>query len=362
MSGAERPVLGVLVVGEPHRNARSLLVELRRWCSPRTADPASVAARAWLALSPRAPGVDVASRSGSPLAVWVDSSAEAEEAARLEPAVLLTGSSALAQRLGAAALLIPSPADVDVATIPVMPPFVRKRVRRRFGLPEHMVVDLRGAAPHAAGDMAGDTALAVAAAAIVPARRLAEALAWGTPVVTDAESAAGLAARDRVELRVGTPDDLVRIAGDLAADEAQAAVLSRAGRRLVEKGREPDRLALEVARRLGLWVPSAPAWRGRVDAELADLRTPAGAHIRQRLEAMMTGVADDAPPGSSRVTNAPSRHLEDSALLGLRAELARTDTSLPEPYAPSTPSLGMRRRVRRIAGRVRRRVRRATHS
>jgi hypothetical protein len=353
----------VLVGGEPHRNARSLLVELRRWCNPRTADPASIAARAWLALSPRAPGVDVASRSDSPLAVWVDTSAEAEAAARLEPVVLLTGSPALAQRLGSAALLIPSPADLDVAAIPVMPPFVRTRVRRRFGLPEHMVVDLRDAAPHAAaGDMAGDTALAVAAVAIVPARRLAEALAWGTPVVTDAESAAGLAARDGVELRVGTPDDLVRIAGDLAADEAQAAVLSRAGRRLVEKGREPDRLALEVARRLGLWVPSAPAWRGRVDAELADLRTPAGAHIRQRLEAMMTGVADDAPPGSSRVTNAPSRHLEDSALLGLRAELARTDTSLPEPYAPSTPSLGMRRRVRRIAGRVRRRVRRATHS
>jgi len=357
MSGAERPVLGVLVAGEPHPNARSLLIELRRWCTPRAADPASVATRAWLALSSRAPGVDVASRSGAPLAVWVDSSVQAEEAARLEPAVLLTGSPALAQRLGAAALLIPAPADLDVAAIPVMPPFVRKRVRRRFGLPEHMVIDLRDGAPHA---VAGDTALAVTAAAIVPARRLAGALAWGTPVVTDAESAAGLGARDGAELRVGTPDDLVRIAGDLAADETQAAVLSRAGRRLVEKGREPDRPALEVARRLGLWVPAAPAWRGRVDAELADLRTPARARIRQRLETIMAGVADDAPHGSSRVTDAPSRHLEDSALMGLRAELARTNSSLPEPYAPSAPSLGMRQRVRRIAGRVRRRVRRAT--
>jgi hypothetical protein len=352
------PVLGLLVDGEPHPNARGLLVELRRWCVPRPADPASDPAPAWLALSSRAPGLDAASASGSPLAAWVESAAEAEEAARLNPAILLTGSAALAERLGTGVLVVPAPAELDVAAIPVMPPFVRKRVRRRFGLPEEMVIDLRDSAPHAlAGDGLSHTALAVTAAAIVPAGRLAEALAWGTPAVTDAESAAAMAASDGVEVRVGAPDDLARIAELLAADETQAALLSRAGRRLVEQGREPERLALEVARRLGLWPQPAPEWRGRVEAELVDLHTPAGSRLRERLDTIMTGVTADPSHGAAHVTSAPSRHLEEAPLMDLRAELARTDHALPEPYMPPAPRIGLRRRVRRLAGRVIRRRR-----
>jgi hypothetical protein len=358
MTGAAQPVLGLLVAGEPHRQARGLLVDLRRWCVPRATDPASEPAPAWLALSSRAPGVDVAARTGSPLAVWVDNPAEAEDAARLEPALLITGSAALAERLGTGVLLVPAPPGLVLAAIPVMPPFVRKRVRRRFGLPEEMVIDLRNGTARA-GDVGAisQTALAVAAAAIVPGGRLAEALAWGTPAVTDAESAAAMAARDGIELRTGAPDELARIADDLAADETQAALLSRAGRRLVEQGREPERVALEVARRLGLWPAAPPEWRTRLDAELADLRTPAGARIRQRLETIMAGVADDPKQGAARVTGSPSRHLDDAALKGLRAELARTNPALPEPYMPPAPRTRLRRRVRRLAGRVGRRLR-----
>ncbi|HEY4870229.1 MAG TPA: hypothetical protein VII79_09500, partial [Candidatus Dormibacteraeota bacterium] len=90
MTVAGHPILGLLVDGEPHPNARGLLVELRRWCIPRQTDPASDPAPAWLALSSRAPGLDAASRSGSPLAVWVENAAEADAAARLHPALLLT--------------------------------------------------------------------------------------------------------------------------------------------------------------------------------------------------------------------------------------------------------------------------------
>jgi hypothetical protein len=290
--------------------------------------------------------------------VWVENAADAEAAARLHPALLLTGSAALAEGLGTGVLLVPAPAELDVAAIPVMPPFVRKRVRRRFGLPEEMVIDLRESAAHApAGDGLSHTALAVTAAAIVPAGRLAEARAWGTPAVTDAEAAAAVAASDGVEVRVGAPDNLARIADLLAADETQAAMLSRAGRRLVEQGREPDRLALEIARRLGLWPPAAPDWRGRVDAELAELRTLAGARLRQRLETIMAGVSGDPPYAAARVTGALSRHLEEAALTDLRAELARTYPALPEPYLPPAPRTGLSRRARRLAGRVIRRRR-----
>lgn len=267
--------LGLLIAPDPPAGVAMLARLLDRWCAPRAADPRHDSPAAWLASSPRAPGLDDALESGVPVAVWV---ATADDVAalghRARGAVLVTdGADAVA---GHDVLVVGG--AIDVQRFPYVSPFVRARWRAARGLPATMVAVI-----HADGSDVDDTVptmLALASAVAVSGSQLLEALAWGAPCATDAESAAMAGATNGHEVVIVEPDGLRDAASELAADPVLAATLSRAGRRLVERRHDRGRTPLALARRLGL-VGSTAA--GRIDEALDELWTPTRARIRDRV-------------------------------------------------------------------------------
>lgn len=245
MPASARPVLGLLVAPGPPAALIALLVELYPWCDVRTADfDASVAA--WLVSSARAPAIETASRSGRPWALWVDDADGLQRSEELGPSLIVTGVPAVARSSGA--VLIPADRDAPADRIGAVPPFVRERLRRRSRLPARLVADIdSGSVP---ADLIA-AALAVCSACIVSGERVVEALAWGAPTVTDAESATAVGARHDHEVLVGGAAERADLAEALGRDPILAARLSRAGRRLAE-ARSLRRVAAQLAGRLGL--------------------------------------------------------------------------------------------------------------
>jgi hypothetical protein len=273
-----RPLLGLLVAPGTADRSAPLVRRLGRWCEPRALDLATPPVAAVLATGAAAPGLPrvLADRPG-PVAVWLDDERDRAAAGEVvgQADVVVTPSAAVALAVGGAAVLLP-PGAVEADAVAPVPPFVRERWRRRAGLDPALVVavGVPGATP--LPDDALPTALAVAAAAVVAGPALSTALALGTPVVTDAASAARVGADAGTDVLVAPPADALEVARVLAADPVRAAALSRRARRLVERRFDLGPAAAEVAARLGL---DGAAWSPllRLDAALAELGTPPGA-------------------------------------------------------------------------------------
>lgn len=284
----DRPLLGLLVAPEPPPGVGALLRALDRWCVPRAADPRHDKPAAWLATSPAAPALDLAAEQGAPLAVWVTSAEESlGVASRFPGAVALTDVGDAVRDVADAVVV---GGRIDAARFPYLTPFVRARRRVAAGLPDRLVVSVGTGVGDLADDVA-QTALGLASAAIVVGPLLLDALAWGAPCVTDAESAADAGAGDGDEVVVAEPGAFRAAADAIAGDLERAAVLSRAGRRLVERRHDRGRTPFVLARRLGL-VGGAPD--RRIDEALDELWTPAGARIRDRVDDALAALATSA--------------------------------------------------------------------
>ena len=269
------PVLGLLVDRPAADPLVALLSELRRWAHPAVPGPGVGAATAWLATSPR---IDVP--DDRPAAVWVEDADEAA-AARSQDLVL-----AATERLGA--LLVPTTC-LNLNGMHPITPFVRARWRQRHGLPSSLVAVVGDDGASVDGKSVSDdlvpTLLALVSAAAVTGSALSAALAWATPCVTDAASAASLGAIDGEHVVVA--QDRLHEATVLAGDEARAAALGRRGRRLTET-RSLRHVAAAVAGRLGL-VESAGPVLGLM-ARLNELDTPAASRVRDRAADALAGL------------------------------------------------------------------------
>lgn len=284
MSG---PILELLVTPGTGDRIAPLVRRLASWCDPRAPDRSLDAPTARLASSWRAPGLEEALSDGQPpVALWVTGLAEVEAAGSLlgRCRVVVTDQPRVAGHLDA--VVIPHP-TLDPAEHRPVTPFVRARWRRRLGLADTLVVDVR--AGHAGGgpslpDGLVPTALAVAAVAVVDDRWIDVALALGTPVVSDAHSARRIGATDGVELVTAPPEEVEETARALAGDLPRAAALGRAGRRHCERGHDLRTPAAEVAARLGLADQGLDAEQ-TVRRHLTELWTPADARVAARATA-----------------------------------------------------------------------------
>ncbi|MBV8528809.1 MAG: glycosyltransferase [Candidatus Dormibacteraeota bacterium] len=266
MPASVRPILGLVVAPEPPPALIGLLVEMHPWCDVLAAEPGRAAA-AWLASSVRAPGIEVAARSGVPWALWVDDADGLQRAQQLGATLTVTSVATIAQSSGA--ILVPAERDAAADRIRAIPPFVRERLRRRSLLPSHLVADVgAGAVP---ADLI-PAALAVCSACVVTGGLLSEALAWGAPTVTDAPSAASVGAGHDREVLVGAAAERSGLAEALGGDPVLAARLSHAGRRLAET-KSLKRVAAQVAERLDLVRAGDPG--ARLEATLRLLSLPA---------------------------------------------------------------------------------------
>jgi hypothetical protein len=257
---SDLPRVGILAEPGSPPGFVALVRCLSAWCRPQATGPAAVA---WLASSPA-----VAAGVAEPVAVWVEDQASCEEAAALSPAVIVTANPQLD-----GAVLSPYP-GLDLRAYVPMAPVIRRRWRSRLGLPPTLVVTVSGEG--APPDDLVPTAMALASVVTATGLRLAEALAWAAPCVTDAASAAALGAT-KTEVVIGPPSAAAEIAGD----EHRAAALSTAGRRLAERRLDQHGAARHVAEALGL-VATTPAVR-----VLDDLRTPAASTLRRRVDTLV---------------------------------------------------------------------------
>ena len=284
------PLLGLAVTREPADDLLPLLGRLSRWCRPRLPDPALGPAVAVLATDPLADVPD-----GVPLAVLVRREQDLEVGCAPLAVRILTRDEAVLARAGSRAAWLPLVAQPP--GVRHLPPWVRARVRTARGLPEQPVLLLRDGAlvwqptPQEPGQPVADvltgTAMATAAAAALTGAAAASALAWGTPLVTDAATAAELGAVDGRDVLVvdGSDEERALASSRLAGDDRLAAALSLSGRRLAERRHDLSRTAAELARAL---LPVASAARGQV--ALDELDTPAGARVRARYDEAVAAV------------------------------------------------------------------------
>ena len=235
------PPVGILAEPGAPPGFIALVQALGAWCHPQAAPPAP--AVAWLASSPAAAGAH------HPVAVWAGDHVDTPDGP----------------------LDFPHP-GLDLRQFAPMAPVIRSRWRSRLGLPATMVI--------VAADVPVDllpTALALASVVIATGERLAEALAWAAPCVTDVASAAALGAGNG-DVTIGSSS----LAQDIAADDGRAAALSVAGRRLAERRLDRHAAGRRVAAALGLLTPVHPAHR-----VLDDLHTPVLSPVRRRIDTLV---------------------------------------------------------------------------
>jgi hypothetical protein len=278
-----RPLLELLVAPAPAPVVVQLVHQLRRWCDPRSTDPALPAPAARLATSaaayrqrPRGDATPV------PVAVWAETDVEAEELGRAG-AVVVTRPDVAARVDGAIAL--PTP-NVDARRFRYTTPFVRSRLRRRFALPADLVVEIgRPGAPSLEGDLI-EAALAAASVAIVTGPWALAAMAAGVPLVLDPPTATSVEATDGVHAIVAG-NAVARSAADAVAhDLSRATRLSRAARQHVVECHDIATASDRVAVALGLVDRRAdPA--ARLQHRLRELATPDGATPARRAAAAL---------------------------------------------------------------------------
>jgi hypothetical protein len=113
---------------------------------------------------------------------------------------------------------------------------------------------------------------------------LLEALAWAAPCVADPEAASQVGAVAGADVLVADrEDERGRLATALAGDRGQAARLSWAGRRLVERRHDRDRSALRLMELLSLWPSAGGCPTACAGLQLATLGTPDDARIVLRV-------------------------------------------------------------------------------
>jgi hypothetical protein len=242
-----------------------LTVAMRAWCLP-VAVGSGLTPSARLAFGLQARGLDEALTSpGVPVAVWMGDAHDDTP----------SGALALVADAGGEVdgpIAVPHP-SVDVSAIAWRPPFVRERWRRRYDLPEAMVVTSLDASETGAQARVTNTALALASAVVVTPSLLLTALAFGAPAVVYGPDLPMFATDDVCETATDA-EEAEAAARALAADATRAARLSAAGRRLVESRFDIAAVARTIAFALGLATPAANQWAG-VAARLAELGTPA---------------------------------------------------------------------------------------
>jgi len=161
--------------------------------------------------------------------------------------------------------------SVDTALHQPVTPFVRSRWRRRLGLDEDLVVDLR---TPVGNDAPVATLMALASAVIATDGTVLTAMALGTPTVVENATAhrLGLAPFDDDGLRTTGAADTRPEADLLAADPTRAARMGRRARRIAERQFSTDTVAQELAKHLGLRLSSPVGLSGLVRA-LDELHT-----------------------------------------------------------------------------------------
>ncbi len=313
---ADQPRVGIVV--DPLRPGRlePLLRVLRSWCDVRAWQPDLADVRAVVATSWRAPVLDEVTRLSPavPVALAVDAAdpPPAEVAARA--AVLIAeggpGDGGAGPTGDDQVVLTLSRSGIDGRDVRPLPPFVRARWRQRLGLPDDLDVAVGVAGAPALDEATTRTALALAPAAIVAGGWLVPALALGTAVVTDAESAAAVRAvegRD-VEIAAAAPEGLAGPAAGaraatraLGADWRRAAALGWAGRLLVEERHDLATVARALAAALGLVAPATPGDvldpAGRLQASLDELHTPPFARVAVRARSAWASLAGPQAEG-----------------------------------------------------------------
>lgn len=154
---------------------------------------------------------------------------------------------------------------------PVLPS-VRRRIREARGSAATLIVEWSPAGVIAWADDKPrklsvshiDSALALASSAIVCGGNLEQAWQWATPCVCEPTTAARYGANDGVDtLIAATPEERLRLARELAADEARAASLAWAG--YLRTKRPRDRPTDSLTREVGiLGSPLAPTIMSRL--------------------------------------------------------------------------------------------------
>jgi hypothetical protein len=244
--------------------------------------------------------------------------------------------------------------SVAVQRLPVSP-FVRRRWRRRLGLPDSFVTSVGVAGAPAIDERTASAALFTCSAAVVGSTHVVEALSLGTPTVCTTEVAASVGAIDGEHvLIVDDPADARRQAEALAADDARAAALARNAPRLV---RAPDASS----------PPTAMPGIARLVDELARLGTPPGSSVARRVGGYVASLGPSAAAAVELLdVDGSTAGLPPDAESGRRvAEAFGLPMPAPAPFAPRVqPRRTMRARLagksaRQIAGAVWQRVRRA---
>jgi hypothetical protein len=243
------------------------------------------------------PGANRSLWRDAPRAWWVEEPSELP--AVVDERVRLVIAARPLDGLGVPVEVAPSPAVDGSALRPVLP-YVRGRWRRRFGLPDDLVVRVGvPGAPVLDDETAGD-ALFLCAAAVVGPGHVLRSLALGTPTVCDAATAAAVGAVDGVHVVVADDDDAAAaLAGALAGDELRGAALARSARRLVEARHDVAAAARRVARALALPAVGALPLARLADA-LVELGTPLDARITGRVAGAVGGLGDVGPLAAVR--------------------------------------------------------------
>ncbi len=259
------PVLGLSLHGDGDE-LLPLLGALRSWCRPTTLRGAS-GPRAAAVLTDHVP--DGWTGGGDPAPFDV-------------PWAVVSRDPSVLEQAGTHGRLLPD--GVVPAGIAYVPPFVRERLRRARGLPDHVVLtaDRRWTAAPAVDrpvpDDLLDTALACASLVVAGDVPTAErAMAWGAPTLCSAAVTGGLGLTDTPDAVVATDEDPAVLVGDVR----RLARLSWRGRRWWEERHDATLVAARLALEL---LPSRP---GAARLRLAELGTPADAEVRSRLSAAL---------------------------------------------------------------------------
>jgi hypothetical protein len=286
------PVLELLFEPGGGDELSALVRSLAEVCRP-TAPDHTLSGAARLLSSPLAPESYLLRRDPAvPYAVVVRDRTELDHPVSAGAACLVTlGEDALVTAAGDRGVRL-SPFALRARQVLPVPASVRSDLRRAHRLPDHYVVTSGRPAAPTLGARALATAIRVAAVADVCGELVVEAMALGTPVVTDEATARLVGAVDGVHVLVAEASSSARVAASLAADPDRCAALGRAGRQLVEERHDADRTARTVAAALGLPLPAdTPAAPGlRLGDRLAELGTPVGHPIELQLADRLAGL------------------------------------------------------------------------
>lgn len=277
----------VLLDSMPSAPFTSLVRELARWCDVRASDPANPPPAARLANSPRAPGArEAAEDPHAPLAVWIDDPQVISALMQLGPALIIASRRVATELVssgempdGTPVITFPDP-GVEGLDLRATSPFVRSRLRRRFSLPDRLIIEL-GTPGAVLNDREAVTGLRLASAAVVVGQQALPALALGTPVVTNDATAAWLATIDDVHVLVRPRHEAMAAAEELCDDQLRAARLSREAITFVRAKHDPAVTARAVADRLGIMAAGSPVLTA-IGVRLAELATPRGSLPSQR--------------------------------------------------------------------------------